>query len=434
MPRFSPRILNQVLADLTDLRRQAITMEAAFVADTEAVSPEYRCSAINLLHYLGLRQNDIRAMQLVLASLGLSSLGRCEAYTLADIDAVIAALQCMLNAPPPSPVAPPLVDFVSGPVLLHDHTRTLLGPQPAGRVVRIMVTMPGEAGTDYPLVDDLVAAGMDIMRINCAHDTIDDWQGMVENLRRAQRELGRECRILIDLAGPKLRTGALAPGPQVVRWRPSRDVCGIALAPSRIWLTPTEAPEPSPATPDAVLHLPRNLLAKCKLNDTLYAWDCEGVRRALKIVRVVGNSCWVENDKTVYLAAGARVELYRAKRKLARAHLGPLPPVIQPLLLHRGDTLLLTTEAEIGHGPTPAVDGAPPQPAQIPCTLPQVFADVRPGERIFFDDGKIGGMIHTVSPERLEISITYAQEQGTKLRPDKGINLPDSTVRLPALT
>ena len=43
---------------------------------------------------------------------------------------------------------------------------------------------------------------------------------MIEHLKRAEQKLGRSCRIVMDLAGPKLRTGPLEPGPAVVRIRP----------------------------------------------------------------------------------------------------------------------------------------------------------------------------------------------------------------------
>ncbi len=78
--------------------------------------------------------------------------------------------------------------------------------------VRIMVTMPSEAADDYHLVHDLLQQGMDCMRINCAHDDAAAWLRMIEHLRRAERSLGRPCRIVMDLAGPKLRTGPLEAG------------------------------------------------------------------------------------------------------------------------------------------------------------------------------------------------------------------------------
>ena len=74
--------------------------------------------------------------------------------------------------------------------------------------------MPVEAATNYPLVRDLFEAGMDCMRVNCAHDGEAEWAGMIANLRRAQRTLGRRCRVQMDLGGPKLRTGPIEAGPR----------------------------------------------------------------------------------------------------------------------------------------------------------------------------------------------------------------------------
>ncbi len=428
-------LLQQLITALGNLREQALEMENAHAADIALVEEKYRASARNLLHYLGLRQSDIRELQRQLTALGLSSLGRSEEYTLADIDVVLTDL-CRIagETHPPFPDVPPPVDFTTGPALLDAHTEELLGPAPPGREVRIMVTMPVEAGREYRLVHDLLVAGMDIMRINCAHDARDDWMGMVENLRRAKSESQRECRILVDLGGPKLRTGALEAGPQVVNWRPRRDVCGIAKSPARIWLTPADAPQPPPLRPYAVLYIEGKLLQKCRQGDTVIAWDCEGIKRFLPIEAVLDGSCWAESTKTVYMPAGAPVELRRGNRKIAQARLGALPPVIEPLVLHVGDTLMLTTEALPGRGPTHSPHGELLEPARIPCTLPEVFQYLHPGERIYFDDGNIGGVIRTVSPEWLEIDITLARAGGTKLRPDKGINLPDSKVCLPALT
>jgi pyruvate kinase len=42
------------------------------------------------------------------------------------------------------------------------------------------------------------------------------------------------------------------------------------------------------------------------------------------------------------------------------------------------------------------------QPAQIGCSLSAVFNDAKPGERVFFDDGKIGGVIRAVQREGVE--------------------------------
>jgi pyruvate kinase len=56
-----------------------------------------------------------------------------------------------------------------------------------------MVTMPPEAAARYVVLRDLLASGMDCMRINCAHDNPDAWARMVKHLRRAEQEVRRGC-------------------------------------------------------------------------------------------------------------------------------------------------------------------------------------------------------------------------------------------------
>ena len=50
-----------------------------------------------------------------------------------------------------------------------------------------MATLPPEAATEPELVSNLVNAGMDCARINCAHDDPEMWGQMVENVHAAAR-------------------------------------------------------------------------------------------------------------------------------------------------------------------------------------------------------------------------------------------------------
>ena len=63
-----------------------------------------------------------------------------------------------------------------------------------------------------------------------------------------------------------------------------------------------------------------------------------------------------------------------------------------------------------------------------------MLAQVRRGERIWFDDGRIGAVVRRASQERLEVEITQARAGGERLAADKGINLPDTALDLPALS
>jgi pyruvate kinase len=124
-------------------------------------------------------------VQRVLAAHGLSSLGRAEPHVLANLDAVLRALRSLTGRADPEGNEPPEVAFADGERLRHERADALFGPAPAGRRVRIMATMPPQATTEYTLVQELLAGGMDCMRINCAHDGPEAWTGMVENLRRS---------------------------------------------------------------------------------------------------------------------------------------------------------------------------------------------------------------------------------------------------------
>ena len=117
--RATPRQLESLVTSLHELRRRALDLESAFARELARVHPDQAASARNLLHYLALRQSDLRPLQGELASLGLSSLGRMEPHALATLDAVLWAVQTWpasrsrpsrsrrrpVTSPPPAPRA-----------------------------------------------------------------------------------------------------------------------------------------------------------------------------------------------------------------------------------------------------------------------------------------------------------------------------------------
>jgi pyruvate kinase len=433
---LSPALLDELIAQLSVLREQMRLHESRHAVELAPVAPEYQPSARNLLHYLALRQHDVRALQRRLSELGLSSLGRSEAHALASVDAVLAALHRMAGRPLPATLdSLPPVDFASGPERLRRNADLLLGTSPPPRDVRIMVTMPSEAAERFDLVRELVTAGMDVMRINAAHDDPDAWRAMVGHLEQARRERGRAVRIQFDLAGPKLRTGELAESCRLVRWRVTRDVRGRTRAPARIWLVPSDAPAvPCPASADAVLTVDGNLLARSRAGDALRLRDTRGRRREITVVGAADGGRWGECERGAFVETGTRVRLVRGTRTLGEGGVGDLPPVTEPLWLRAGDRLRVRAPGGSGLAAHPAHEGDEPLPAEIPCTLPEVFADLRVGERMLFDDGKLASRIVRVDRDGALVEITRTPPGGGRLRADKGINLPDSDLSLPALT
>jgi pyruvate kinase len=274
---------------------------------------------------------------------------------------------------------------------------------------------------------------MNVMRVNCAHDDAAAWRGMVENLRRAESEVGRPCKVLMDLGGPKLRTGRIEAEHHLVHWKPARDVRGLVTSRARIWLSHAGVAS-APSSDLVVLPVQASLLKLLRKGDTVFVKDTRGRMRALDVVRIAKNGAEAMSTRSAHVLQGALVRLRRSGRTLIESQVGALPAIEEPLILRNGDRLIVTSGERHGgpirRRPSVRLKDLP----HIPCTLPQVFADVRPGERIYFDDGKIEGVIKRANKKQLDVQITDAAREGSKLRSDKGINLPDTKIDLPALT
>ncbi len=298
----------ELLTTLRDLRQEIYDEGNAIFAHWQSCihRRDFLISSHNLADYLALRKRDLRPLQAALTPWGLSSLGRIEARVLPNLDAVIATLGAVCGE---TIKHPRMSLFTRGERLLSRQTEHVFGPAPEERRVHIMVTMPTEAATDYGLIYDLLIHGMDCIRINCAHDTPTEWSAIIANMRRAETETGRQCKIAMDLSGPKIRTETV-------------------IAPK---------------------------------------------------------------DKRLVV----------------------------------DDTLRITL--------------AEPKPSdqfefQAQCAVPQLFKQVKVGAHVWIDDGKLGCVVQSVSPKELVLRVTQASEGGEKLKPEKGINFPDTELNLPALS
>jgi pyruvate kinase len=423
--------LDDLIKRLSEIRLALAESESAFATRVDRIDPTYLKSARNLAHYIALRRRDIRPLQEELAELGLSSLGRAEAHVMATLDAVLTAVHGLAGRTWQH--LPRALDFPEGNRLLREHTETLLGPSPANRAVRIMVTMPSEAASDYQLVRELVARGMDCMRINCSYDGRSAWVAMAEHLKRAKRELGKNCRLSMDLAGPKLRVGPMETGPEVIKVRPDRDVTGTVLKPARICLVP-QAHVGAVASGEECVLIPvaAGDLASLRAGDEIEFTDARGSSRRMVVTGAAGERVEAECVRTSYLASG--MELHRKRALDGVLRVGRLPALDQPIVLKKGDTVVLSNKLRLGRGPEVGEDGDVLGPATINCTIPEILGDIKAGERVWFDDGKIGGVIKKVADLEATIEITHAAAAGSKLRPNKGINLPHSDLSIASLT
>lgn len=79
------------------------------------------------------------------------------------------------------------------------------------RRTKIVATL-GPATDSPDLIDQLLAAGLNVARLNCSHGTQQEHAARIEMVRAAARQADRAVAILLDLQGPKIRTGPLADG------------------------------------------------------------------------------------------------------------------------------------------------------------------------------------------------------------------------------
>jgi pyruvate kinase len=345
--------LDDIIDRLTEIRQALADSEGSLEEKLKDLDSSYLKSARNLVHYLALRHHDIRPLQQELAELGLSSLGRAEAHVMATVDAVLAAIHGIARRAWRD--APRALEFREGNKLLREHTEALLGPAPAQRAVRIMVTMPGEAASDYQFVRELVARGMDCMRINCSYDGPEQWVAMAEHLERARRDMGRDCRISMDLAGPKLRVGQIQPGPEVIKIRPRRNALGKVIAPANVLLIPEGTPNVSSHLDAVSIPIVAGSFASLRTGDRIELVDTRGSSRRMLVKGRIGEGVELECNRTAYLASG--IELRRAGQANGILRVGRLPAQDQPIVLWPGDEIILSNSVAIGRGPELNVDG-----------------------------------------------------------------------------
>src|SRR5437867_13231345 len=79
------------------------------------------------------------------------------------------------------------------------------------RRTKIVCTI-GPASSSTAELDRLVAAGLDVARLNFSHGTHDEHAEVIRRIREAEARWGRPIAILQDLQGPKVRLGTFAPG------------------------------------------------------------------------------------------------------------------------------------------------------------------------------------------------------------------------------
>lgn len=308
--------------------------EGKYIDKISKVHPVWKKSALNLLHYMAFRSFDIDKLQKILLVTGLSNLSHAEAHVMASLLSVKTIVNALLIAPSfkPSdlndtemfsyrsnnnqeekPKQKNIVSIKKSHKLIIQNTSALFGEKPEKRDTRIMVTLSSPSTDNYDLVKTLIENGMNCARINCAKDDDEAIKKIITNLEKGLAECKKECSVVIDIAGPKIRTGNISGG---------------------------------------------------------------------------------------------------------------------PIILEKGDILIIHNDSTQGGAEEIDSNGNTIFPAHVPCTFEKIFDYVKIGDTFFFDDGKLEGVVEAVNnkEKNIQVKITNAKANGCKLKADKGINFPDTSI------
>lgn len=171
------------------------------------IHPQQRIAANNLVNYLALRNEDMRDLQYDLHIHGLSSLASAESHIHRQLQAILQRLGKEYTAGELDRCT-----YEFGMTQIDQKGKALFGEKVDAAAPYIMVTFDSSFANDYTLVKSLLQSGMNIARINCAHDDERVWLKLIGLLKKVCVETGLNCKIYMDMAGPKIRTALLKKG------------------------------------------------------------------------------------------------------------------------------------------------------------------------------------------------------------------------------
>jgi pyruvate kinase len=461
---------------------------------------ENGASRDNLLAYLALRQHNLEDLQMELAEKGLSSLGRLEGQVLITIERVLKHFRSQSHFEIVDEISSGLnkITYQESRNVTTKRSRLLLGRPRKGRSTRIMVTLDLESIHQPHLLEELLIHGMDIVRINCAHDTPRDWKMLIDSIRNAEERLvqrgqgiGRRCRIVMDLAGSKIRTRSTGLEIRPLKISVPKDIYGKTVRMVEGFLDGkaqfTEKISLTGVPPSFVISIKEgsNELPDLDIGERLSFYDSRGRYRTLTVLeRISPTRVKIGLDKTAFLQED--IALYKQKygkdsnidtrnRKKVRTQsdmsdttkglvgpslnlaefenhgsdineenynadnsllkIGHLSPQATDVLVKSGDRILLRKkETDLDSHSIPFTRYEKNIAREITCNLPEILGSVQVGHRVYIDDGKISSVVRSLTDEHLELEILSPSNSTAKIKPEKGLNFPDSNLNLPALT
>ena len=426
--------MESALGDIEILRKYLL-------AARDEVSSEHprSQSLLNLNQYLLLRKKDHTALQEKLFKLSLSSLGRSYAHVAASVDTLYDQLISSLGGEQISEALMAKFHHLSitdALAIASHNSKALFGGKGSSKLSRqstaVMVTLPSHAAeNDGVLIRQLSDAGVNVFRINTAHDDAYVWKKMADVIAKinTKREAADKIKIFVDLAGPKIRTGTICEVDHPI-------VIGSNKGEKEILLHYGEGETKGESTdPFSLEKIPAHLIVDKKFfkrmakGDTLHIVDVNHKKGSIHLYEVNGTYAKGVIHKKILINKKTKIAVDNHKGKLRKVQIQK-----DPIRLFINDLLIISENDSLGKSALLDEDKKIIFPAIIGCSLKGTLSSIKIGEKVFIDDGKIGLVVVENNTDSVTCKVLISKTGGTLLKEEKGINFPNTYIKTSALT
>jgi pyruvate kinase len=428
------KIMQSALEDIEILRTHLLQARK----EIAAAHPRTR-SLLNLKQYLILRKNDRTELQEKLFMLSLSSLGRSFAHVAASIDTLHDQLSSSLGYKEISEEL--MAEFHHLPIhdaiaIASQNSKLLFGGKTSSKLSKqstaVMVTLPSDAvQNDGILIRQLAETGINVFRINTAHDDAATWKAMADIIVaiNEQRDSADTIKIFVDLAGPKIRTGKIRKVDYPIAIGSKKQEKEVVITIRDGMTKGEEVDSVTLEKNPAQITVEKKFFKNFTKNRAIKIVDANGKKASIKIYELADTYAKGVINKKIFVNKKTKLFCNRHKGSILN-----IDTQIEAIRLFVDDLLIITETEVLGRAALLNMEQKVIEPALISCSLHNMLSHIQAGEKVFIDDGKIGLEVIKKNVDSITCRVTHSKSNGTFIKEEKGINFPDTYIRTKALT
>ncbi|CAG9622314.1 pyruvate kinase [Sutcliffiella rhizosphaerae] len=354
----------------------------------------------NLLAYLVCRKYGMEEWKKVLLKGGITLNHKAVMYSLRQI---IARQEKALEQ---KPITPQEADkqLDTNKKKVHFHQENGFFP--------VMVTLDVSMLKNREIFRKLMEAGMNIARINCAHDDSAVWEEFIKEIKLLNTQVTHSCKIYMDLAGPKIRLGKFRREQKQLKIKIKNSVSQVGLITKSDEITTVRKGKyPFVLAVDTTIDfLQYKIGEQLELNDVTFI-----------IVKIVDDESFLASiHESVSIDENSKITSRLGSLLVKNIEMVPVE-----LRVRYGEILRIHRQEEyLGHGATATL------PATVSVNLPKTLHNIRVNDRVSIDDGRVEGFVLEMKERYIDIQITSKNRKTFTIKEGKGINFPDSLVFL----